>query len=90
MKKYNIFHIYYGTQGNGGLYLDEIYSALNFAGFKQKVFVSYYYPFNYGEKVFFRKTDLMAGGKKTKWRLILRYFELIKALFYPQIFISDW
>lgn len=75
----DIFHIYYGTQGTAGLYLDEIYRVLQ-KDFSQKIFVSYYYPFPYGEKVFFRYSDILHGIKRRKVRLVVRYFELIAAL----------
>lgn len=75
----DIFHIYWGTSGNAGLYLDEIYQSLKQKGFNQQVFVSYYYPFDYGEKIFFRWTDLGHSNLK-KCRGMIRYVELIRAL----------
>ena len=48
-----IYHIYWGTSGNSGLYLDEIYQILKKGGYNQKIYVNYYYPFGYGEKIFF-------------------------------------
>lgn len=75
-----IYHIYYGTQGTAGLYLDEIYQSLVQKGFEQKVFVSAYYPFNYGEKVYFKHSDIIHGVKNRKLRLAIRYFELIYAM----------
>lgn len=75
-----IYHIYWGTAGNAGLYLDEIYQSLNKAGYEQKAFVSYYYPFDYGEKVFFRRTEMehcRCGGGQRK---MLQAWELMVAL----------
>ncbi len=77
-----IYHIYWGTAGNAGLYLDEIYQALNAAGYVQKAFVNYYYPFNYGEKVFFKRTELEHCRYKGLFRKVLQAVELLMALFY--------
>lgn len=74
-----IYHIYWGTSGNSGLYLDEIYQCLKDAGYNQKVFVSYYYPFDYGEKIFFQHSD-MAHCKLTGFRRkLLQMYELLLA-----------
>lgn len=75
-----IYHIYYGTQGTAGLYLDEIYQSLCKQGFIQKIFVSSYYPFNYGNKVFFKYSDISHGVKNQRIRLLVRYIELIVAM----------
>ncbi len=75
-----IFHIYWGTAGNAGLYLDEIYKVLENAGFKQKAFVNYYYPFDYGEKFFYKYTEL-GHCKVKRFRGPIRYLELLWALF---------
>ena len=75
-----IYHIYWGTAGNAGLYLDEIYQALRSEGFEQEVFVSHYYPFNYGHKLFFRLTELGHCKRLGKLRNAIRYAELIYAL----------
>ena len=74
-----IYHIYWGTSGNSGLYLDEIYQRLKDAGYDQKVFVSYYYPFDYGEKIFFRRSDMAhckLKGIKRRW---VQLYELATA-----------
>lgn len=75
-----IYHIYWGTAGNAGLYLDEIYQSLKKAGYQQKVFVSYYYPFNYGEKVFFRKTEMEHCTYNGLKRRVFQAIELVVAL----------
>lgn len=77
-----LYHVYAGTQGTAGTYLNEIIEALNGIGIEQRAFVSYYYPFNNAKKCFFRITDLASGRKKTKVRLYIRYLELICTLFY--------
>lgn len=77
-----IYHIYWGTAGNSGLYLDEIYQSLNIAGYKQKVFVNYYYPFDYGEKVFFKRTEMEHCIYKGLRRKIMQAFEFFIALTY--------
>lgn len=76
-----IYHIYWGTAGNAGLYLDEIYQVLNKVGYKQKVFVSYYYPFDYGEKVFFKRTEMEHCRYKGLVRKVLQAYEFVVALF---------
>ena len=48
----SLFHIYAGTQGSAGLYINEIIKALDLANIKQNAFVSYYYPFKKGKKFF--------------------------------------
>lgn len=85
MKRIDIYHIYWGTAGSAGLYIDEIYNTLNGKGFTQKIFVNYYYPFLYGNKVFFRFTEI-GYGRFFKFRGIIRYLELIKALLYILFF----
>lgn len=82
-----IYHIYWGTAGNAGLYLDEIYQTLTKAGYNQEVFVSYYYPFNYGHKIFFRYTELGHSIARGKLRLAIRLLELIGALTYVYVSI---
>ncbi|WP_313636324.1 glycosyltransferase [Empedobacter sp.] len=86
-KKLDILHIYYGSQGTGGIYLDEIYNALKAFGFNQDVIVSYYYPFNYGKNIFFKKTDLASGMKKSKMRILFRLFEFIYGMLYTFFYI---
>lgn len=80
-----IYHIYWGTSGNSGLYLDEIYQVLDKAGVKQKAFVSYYYPFDYGEKIFFKKSDIahtrLTGRKRAivqLWELFVSFITILK------------
>lgn len=86
MKK-DIVHVYHGTQGSGGLYTHEIYSELNSKGFSQEAFLSYYYPFKYGKRIFFRFTDLVSGVNKSKFRIYLRGIELIFGLLYSYSYI---
>lgn len=74
-----IYHIYWGTSGNAGLYLDEIYQTLKSGGYKQKVFVNYYYPFDYGEKVFYKYTEL-GHCRVKRFRGQIRYLELLWAM----------
>lgn len=80
-RKKDIYHIYWGTAGNAGLYLDEIYQALESEGYSQKAFVSYYYPFNYGEKVFFKRTEMEHCQYKGIVRKVLQVIEFLYALF---------
>lgn len=74
-----IYHIYWGTGGNSGLYLHEIYQTLKSAGFEQKAFVNYYFPFDYGEKVFFKRGNIAFGTVKGKLRKVVMLFEVLKA-----------
>lgn len=80
MYSYKVYHIYWGTAGNAGLYLDEIYQVLKNAGYSQKVFVSYYYPFDYGERIFFKRTEMEHCGYKGLTRKVMQAMELLYAL----------
>ena len=73
-----IYHIYWGTSGNSGLYIDEIYQVLKRHGFSQKVFVNYYYPFDYGEKIFFKRGDIANSKHKG---ILRKLFQLQEVLF---------
>lgn len=73
-----IFHIYWGTSGNSGLYLDEIYQVLENAGYKQRAFVNYYYPFDYGNKVFFKRGDIANSKYKGALRKVFQLIEILK------------
>lgn len=75
----NIYHIYWGTSGNSGLYLDEIYQCLKNAGYNQRIFVSYYFPFDYGDKIFFRHSDIAHCKLKGIRRKVLQLYEIIMA-----------
>lgn len=72
-----LYHIYWGTSGNSGLYLDEIYQVLYSAGIRQKAFVNYYYPFDYGEKIFFKRGDVSKGYYKGKVRKLFQLQEIL-------------
>lgn len=80
MSKDKIFHIYWGTAGNAGLYMDEIYQAINKMGYQQKAFVNYYYPFNYGDKVFFKRTEMEHSKYTGLLRKIVQAYEFLLAL----------
>lgn len=73
-----IYHIYWGTSGNSGLYLHEIYQTLEAKGFKQRAFVNYYFPFDYGNKIFFKRGDIAYGTSKGKVRKIFQLYEVLK------------
>lgn len=72
-----IYHIYWGTSGNSGLYLDGIYKVLEKEGYSQRSFVNYYYPFNYGDKIFFKRGDVAFSKYKGKVRKIFQLLEVI-------------
>jgi len=82
-KKIDIMHIYAGTSGSAGLYLNEIYLALNHY-YSQEAIVSYYFAFPYGKKWFYKWTDLSSEyyiqHLNAKVRLFIRYIELIITL----------
>jgi len=80
--KVMLVHVYAGTQGTAGLYLNETIKAIQETNITQKAFVSYYYPFNNAKKIFYKYTDLASGRKKTKIRPYVRYLELLYALIY--------
>ena len=88
MDKSLIYHIYWGTSGNSGLYLDEIYQCLKESGYNQKVFVSHYYPFNYGERIFFRRSDMAHCKCQGVRRKILQLYEIIVA--FAKILLSSY
>lgn len=77
-----IYHIYWGTSGNAGLYLDEIYQVLKLRGFKQRCFVNYYYPFDYGDKLFFRFGDIGHSKLGARTRKITQLIELLFGFVY--------
>lgn len=87
MEKIDVLHIYHGTGGSNGLYLDEIYNSLKFNSVRQDVIANYYYPFSYAHRVFFKYTDLQSGMKKSFFRLFLRGVELTVGLIYSLFFI---
>lgn len=72
-----IYHIYWGTSGNSGLYLDEIYQVLKKDGLSQRVFVNYYYPFDYGDKIFFKRGDVAMSKYKGVLRKLFQLQEIL-------------
>lgn len=88
--KIDIVHIYAGTRGAMGLYLNEIYNALN-KKYSQDAIVSHYYPFEYGKKWFYRFTDISSLNilflKNNFIRNVFKYIELFITLFKTYFFI---
>ena len=83
MRKQLVYHVYYGTQGTAGLYIDEIYQVLKGCkNIAQQIFVSFYYPFEYGNKIFFRYSDILHGIRNRRLRLVIRYIELVFAMIF--------
>lgn len=76
--KIDVFHVYWGTSGNSGLYIDEIFKHLERSGYKQRVFVNYYYPFDYGDKIFFKRGDI---GNSRYQGFIRKFFQLQEIVF---------
>jgi hypothetical protein len=87
MQKVDILHIYTGTAGASGLYINEIFTSLQ-NKFKQEIIVNYYYPFPHGRKYFYKISELGAKKiKNTTLRLFIRFFELTIGLFRTYVFI---
>lgn len=76
----DVIHVYWATAGNAGLYLDEIYKVLQDNKYKQQAFVNYYFPFPYGEKMFFRFTENGFTNFRNRFRLFVRFLELLYSL----------
>ena len=80
MQILDIVHIYAGTAGSAGLYMDEIIRSLE-NNYKQTAFVNYYYYFDNGKKIFYRYTELGRTKIKNKQiRLFIRFIELTISL----------
>lgn len=77
-----LFHIHWGTGGNGGLYIDEIYEALKSEGFNQEVFVNYYFPFKYGHKLFFKYSSVGHCSFDGIIRSAIMFIEAVCAFIY--------
>jgi glycosyltransferase involved in cell wall biosynthesis len=88
LKKGNIqlVHIYAGTGGSAGLYLHEIYCALE-GKYDQEVFVNRYFPFNYGRKIFYRFSELSSPYRIIKKMVLLRHLIRFAELLLAQIYI---
>lgn len=87
-RRFDIIHLYFGTKGSAGLYLNEIYSTLLFINIRQKIIVSKYFPFNYGCKIFFPLTDYFSNLFSIV-RLPLRGIELCLGYFTSIIIIIN-
>jgi len=82
-KNIDFLHIYAGTRGASGLYLDKIYSALEHK-YNQEVIVSAFYSFDYGKKWFYKYSDISSLQSPVLRvdivRKMLRFIELIITL----------
>ncbi len=79
-----LYHIYWGTSGIAGDYLNQIYSVLSSSNLniKQTLFVSSNYPYNESaHKYFFPLTDTILKSNKRPLRTYIRAIELIIAMF---------
>lgn len=79
-KAIDIFHVYAGTAGISGTYLQEIVLALELE-FSQDLFVNYRFPFKNSRKIFYRYSEL--SSKRffpNGFRLVIRYLELFYGL----------
>lgn len=88
-RQIDILHIYAGTGGSAGTYIDGIYSSLN-EHFSQECIVNHYFPFKYGRKIFYKITEMTGPNflkPFPKIRLVIRMLELICALVYSLFFI---
>ena len=91
MKIVDIIHVYGGTAGSAGLYLDSIYRSLQ-GKFEQICIVNAYFPFKYGKKVFYRHTEMTGPnlfGNSVMLRRVVRYLELLGALLIS-LFYTIW
>lgn len=89
MKRIDIVHVYPGSAGTAGMYVNEIYKTLK-QDFNQICIVNYYFPFNYGRKIFYRFTESVGKNyfhKFSKLRLYIRMFELMLSLSYSLIIV---
>ncbi|MGH8015919.1 MAG: hypothetical protein ACREBV_06990, partial [Candidatus Zixiibacteriota bacterium] len=79
------WHIYYGTKGTAGAYIDALLRASSIAGIDAAAFVSANYRFRYGilSKCFFPLTDFTE--KRNIFVLLLRGLELSLAYLYVLI-----
>lgn len=78
----DITHLYFGTAGAAGLYTHRIHQALS-TEFSQDCIVSYYFPFSYGRRYFFRFTDMAGKNIFKSWKYLrfsIRYLELVAGL----------
>ncbi len=74
-----IYHIYPGTSGGQGLYIDEIYRTLKSLGYTQRAFVSYYYPFDYADKIYCKRSAIGQSKLSNRLRRMVMLFETLKA-----------
>jgi glycosyltransferase involved in cell wall biosynthesis len=83
MKKgLDIIHIYAGTAGSAGLYIDAIYKSLS-KDFTQECIVNNYFSFDYGRKFFYKFTEMSGPNYFDHFKLLrfgLRYLELVYGL----------
>lgn len=89
MKKIDILHMYAGTGGSAGLYIDELYSSLK-DKYTQECIVNHYFSFSYGKKVYYKMTEMTGSNylsKLPRVRLLLRMVELVLALLYSFFYI---
>lgn len=72
-----IYHIYSGTAGSAGLYIDEIYRTLEKAGLEQRAFVSYFYPFDYADRIYCKNSTVGQSKLGNRTRRVLMLFEIL-------------
>lgn len=75
MKEIQLIHIYYGSSGNSGLYINQIIRTLEKYNYEVTAFLNYYYIFDLKKlfNVYFKYSENM---KPSLMRKIIRYFEL--------------
>ena len=82
-KKIDFLHIYAGTRGASGLYMDKIHNALD-SKYNQDVIVSAFYSFDYGKKWFYKYSDISSLKSSVLkidiLRKLLRFIELVITL----------
>jgi len=82
-----VWHIYYGTKGTAGAYIDALLKASSIAGIDAAAFVSCNYRFKFGRafKCFFPITDFTE--KRNVFILLLRGLELMLAYLYLAVLV---
>jgi glycosyltransferase involved in cell wall biosynthesis len=85
----DIVHMYAGTSGIAGLYMQKIFSTLG-NKHSQECIVSFYYPFNHGKKILYKFSDIehaaRYGLKSDALRQVVRLLELIYALAFALLY----
>ncbi len=75
-----IYHIYWGTSGNSGLYLDVDYQILKKGGYNQKIYVNYCYLLAMERKSSLKEEMLQLSRYKGITRKLFQLQEILCGL----------